>query len=992
MSEVQSKIAAGLVTLQSPLFAALPYILNNLQVAIHDKLSSKIRSKGLAGLEQLMKKDARVIGEATIKNLIPSLKDNSPMVRDSTLSLVANFLEVDPTLERFVLPSILAMTTDGSNAPKKKAIKLVKDIYLRSTSKKNKLDIVAALLPPSQDVENSISELARGVLGEIWFTAPTYTAGNSVSQLKLDRAQRAFLMVDIIEYIQKNAAYMQHLVKYLSYALSSQAGSYVANARICRDIVADLLDEATGPNAGSDGEAQARILNALSIFAKVDPSLFTLEQVQLLKLYIKEITTEDDLSLVRPTVVIYRHVFSTLSCLQQDFAIEVRASLMRNVSKLARWAAQASLTSRETLEDVVYCLWAIDTTLNMGGEQLCNTVVSVLVLLKPLLDCSKEQAAADPGKIKPYLILLGTFGKVCNLDWFIETFRGKLHGQAQIAVTKKQATQQQMENFLKEKDPISGGKSSASLLLLDTVRPFTSQHWNSSIRQCALSSLGGICQQSPDLFTRAEVQKILQLVFVNKDHEQLRIVLSFLNDYFTFAERRSESAAQIATGQGDVNGSARLEVSFVATGNDNAPLNLSNKFLPYFVNTALATRDNLAYLAASIIASISRQGLCHPKNCGAALAALSTSLETSIAQLASEEHKRIHEKQESYLEKEYMQAIRMAFKYQRDVFGDSHGMLQSHYSPKLVKLFEAMKSGKRATFKKFVSNLCKQIDFELTKLDASGPQPEPVLFARFCLENLALLDFASLEILSIFLNATEAMVLKHTGPAVALVIETEMPKQSVGPEHGVSKDAIRQPPQDSAHLIPLSTTSDELALPSPRHSNSNVDDARLRQITTACMILQMVWDTRHFVRRCYNLLKLRGHISPKDYTKSAIRNNLVSGKELWEVLAPTMNALDNRETMLKQCYDFADLLEVDREAMVGEDEDELGLGLGYETPTELDDDVNGVAIPTSGRGRKRKSNVSLANTPKKARGRPAGTKNKKRLSNSGTPDGDDDSD
>jgi cohesin loading factor subunit SCC2 len=47
-------------------------------------------------------------------------------------------------------------------------------------------------------------------------------------------------------------------------------------------------------------------------------------------------------------------------------------------------------------------------------------------------------------------------------------------------------------------------------------------------------------------------------------------------------------------------------------------------------------------------------------------------------------------------------------------------------------------------------------------------------------------------------------------------------------------------------------------------------------------------------------------------------------------------------------------------------------------------------VPTSGRGRKRKSNVSLGNTPKKVRGRPAGMKNKKR--NSKTPDFDDDSD
>jgi cohesin loading factor subunit SCC2 len=148
----------------------------------------------------------------------------------------------------------------------------------------------------------------------------------------------------------------------------------------------------------------------------------------------------------------------------------------------------------------------------------------------------------------------------------------------------------------------------------------------------------------------------------------------------------------------------------------------------------------------------------------------------------------------------------------------------------------------------------------------------------------------------------------------------------------------------------------------------------------------MVWETRSFIRRSYNLQKFKGGIPVKDYIKPAQRNNLVSGKELWESLLPIMNALDNRELMIKTCYDFADILDVDREAEVGEEGDDDELGAGYDTPTGEDDTV---PLPTSGRGRKRKSNISLGNTPKKARGRHP-SKNKKR--NSKTPDFDDDSD
>ena len=637
------------------------------------------------------------------------------MVREATLSLLSNCLAKESSLERHVLPQILEMTTDPSNGPKKKAIKLLKEIYLRSDSKQVRLKIAGPLLLPSQDNENAISELGRNVLEEIWLTAEK----TDDSQHRLNRAQRAVFMVDLLESVEKSSAHLEAFEKFFVHCLSPEAKGPAANLKICGQLVADLVDEVIDPENGTDTKSQARVMNTLSVFAKVRPTLFTVDYLRHLKLYIKIIGTNEDVALVRPTVVIFRHVLPTLPPLQHAFAEEIRLSLLKNVPKLASCVSMAWPRSRETLLDVVHCLWAISKMPGMDADKIFGTVCSVILNLRPFLGSTKEQAAANRKRILPYLILLGTFGQVCSFDQQAESFIAKLR----TSISSNETVKKQMEPMLNQKNP-----PPPSLILLDTVRPFTMQTWELEFREQALQSMGGICQQSPEHFMRGEVEKVVKLVFVNEGNDSLKyIALSFFRQFFSVAERRSETGAQIATGKGAANGSARLETSFTATGNDHATLHLAQKFLEYFVKAALENKNDSAVIATDIIASISRQGLVHPKECGAALVALATSPNPNLARVAADEHRRIHEKQESYLEKEYMQAIHMAFKYQLNMFSDSHGMVEATYTPKLAKLFEALKTGKKASLKKFITNFCKQVDFCLLY---TSPSPRDGLLSR----------------------------------------------------------------------------------------------------------------------------------------------------------------------------------------------------------------------------------------------------------------------
>ncbi|KAJ4379851.1 Sister chromatid cohesion protein 2 [Didymella sp. IMI 355093] len=990
VSENQAKLAAGIVTSQAPLCTYVPNIVMIMRTATEDKVSSKLRSRGMTGLEQLIEKDPRVVDEHMVNSLVGSLRDASPMVREHTLGLVAQCLERDPSREKAFLGHVLTLTTDPSNGPKKKAIKLLKGLYISTPSKENRLSIAKALLLPSQDDEKAIAELSRGVLEELWMTPLASATRSDEHQVRLDRAHRAVLLADVIQAIHRQPILLECFEKFLIFALSDETKAKTLNTRLCKELIAEMFDKAIEIDSTTGTKSpQAKILHALSVFAKIDPTLFTMAQVDDLKIHLIAPKQTTELAIIQPIVRIFRYVFPTLPFLDPKLAEHARANLMGMLTKLAQWAALAHVTSRDTLTDVAHCLWTICPLVELGLVKLFTSIHSSLCIIQSqyMGASKKEKVVEKQTSACALIILIGALGSVCVFDEHTKMFMERLANYARTMVSQKKARAEDLA-------PLIQGSSSVSLLLLDTVRPFTMQIYTMDVREHAMRSVGGICQQAPELFMRKEIEKLIKLVFVNQDTDRLKlVVLSTFEVYFTRAERRSETGSAIAVGEGAVHGSARLESSYSATATDAATTHVAKQFLGSFKGIALTNNNKLAETATNIIASISRAGLEHPKECGAALVALSTSKNKNIAQVAAVEHKRIHEKQESYLEKEYVQAVRIAFDYQRDVFQDPHGMLETNYSPKLAHLFDALKGGKKATFKKFVDNLSKQLNFDFAKLDTTGEMPDVVLYTRFCLENLGLADLTTLDMVASFIDRIEAIVLKDTGPLVAGEIDKEMPQKTIRPQHSFVSANLNDQLQAMAVDQSMGQSVENFNPPPSLPAPLDISDDRLRKFAIACMILHMIWETRTFIRRCYNVHKYGTRIPQKEYAKPAQRNNFIPGKDLWDRLAPYMSALDSREAMIKCCYDFSELLNVDREVKVGEDEDGLDAALmdaGYETPTETGDDARrSASIPTSGRGRKRKTNVSLSNTPKKPRNRPSGSKSKSRGSK--PPDDDEDS-
>lgn len=963
VTDTESQLAAGIIALQEPFCKYLQsLILRLLNNTRHE--SAKVKSRAMTSLTQMIEKDPKILGEQTFRSLAQLIKDNSPLVRENTVALISKCLEQDPSLERHCWANIIELMTDPANGPKKRAIKLLKDIYTSTTVVDKKLKIASELLLPIQDDDKSIADLARQTLEDIWLTPSRAISRTNESQIKLDREKRVSLLVDTVQNIQGRSGHLQAFETFFTTVLSATAKNSTENFKICKEMVADMFEGVIDTGSSAGEKSQTRILQTLSVLAKVDARLFTRSEVQMLKPYVRNLKTTDDLAVFRPTVIIFRYVFPGLPSLQETFLEEVRDSLYAVIAKLASQAAQGAPSYKETLLDVAHCSWIISPLLKgdssgvkRGMEKLMHMICSILVQLEPLGSSSKEMSADEKKRIMSWMIILGTFGKVCDFDEDVDVFRSLLSKAVQKVITLKKATPEQLKRLT------GWDKPSVAVLFLDTLLPFTKQTWDIGLREQALRSLGEVCQQKTKHFTRADIEKAFRLPFLNQDAVLIRVVLTQFRDFLATAERRSDTGAEIAVGEGAVHGAERLETSFIASDNDHATTHIARSFLSNIVDTALGKADDLAIFATEILVSISRQGLLHPKECGAALVALSTSPIPQIALKSSAEHHKIHLQHETMFEKEYVAAVTLAFQYQRDVFDDPHGAkpVDNTFKPKMQLLFDAFKSGNRKTLKKFISNIFRQLNFELPKLDSTGTIPEAALFARFSLENFAFFDYARVDEVIHTILTIESIVLKQTGPSVALAIETEMPDQQ-----------LEQPPPELLGETALSE-------PVPQHSTkATMTEERLRHLTVACMILHMMWETRTFLRRVYNL---QGKLAGKDMQKPALRMYFITGKDLWERFGSIMAALDSSEAMKKQCNDLAEIINVDREHAVEEEDgdaaDQLAMtAAGYETP----DEGGEASAPTSGKGRKRKSTSMMGNTPKKPRNRPSGSKAKKRSS------------
>ncbi|KAH7328333.1 sister chromatid cohesion protein Mis4 [Stachybotrys elegans] len=906
VSDNQAKLAYFIILLRSPLCESFNKILNILLGSMASDQAT-VRSKSLKSINQVLETDPSILdGDSTVIQLILDCSsDSSTQVRDSALGLLGNCIGMRPALEPSLTPKIIDRFHDAGVGVRKRAMKLARDIYLRNRSKVLRSAIANGLLRRVQDPDEGVRDLARQMIEEVWF-APFYQ-NDSTAVYQNSLTEHVALIIQTV----KSGNVTEILDKVFQAILrppnkaSSEGKALEGPFNVCSKIVANMFGLIDNLDSDDPAVPAGRdALQVLTIFAKADPKLFNFEQIRLLKPQLASFSGADELALFRAVTVIYKRVLPQLPMAHREFLQEVRLQLLKGIGKIS---------SRGALDDLIACA-RVCCDLLKDFAPLANLVASSLmgILKVPKTELNGKQLSV----LCAYSIILGTVAKHCDLDQQIQTFRTKFPKWQGDSVPR---------------------------LIVDTLSPFSSVAQTLEARKASLEAIGLVCQAWPRNYVLVKVYTAFQQVFQDQIPALETLILKSFKEFLLTEEKRSETAAENPAPD-----KKKLTV-MGGTNFDDVASATTQRFLKDITRIALASQDEHAFLAMEVLGSINRQGLTHPKETGVTLITLETSANRKIAELAFMEHRTLHDKHETVLEREYVKAIQSAYNYQRDVAGDPHGAIVDTFQPKLHLMMEVLKISKMKNRQRFLDKLCNQIDFDWSKLESNDNIPEHVIFSRFIVENLAFFEYQTVGELQTVVHTLEKIV-TSTGATMAQAIESEVFNLRMDAE----QQGNPQPTFVEGQLVQVQQPP-----PVPQ-----VDAGRLRQFTSASVILLTAWEARTHLRRLYGMGTNRNDSKAKalakDLNKVPLKVQGVNGGKFWDEVESHMASFQSQDMMMVKCRTFVELMNVDKEFKVADEEEDVGMNEPA-TPSEDDDDE---AVD---RGRKRKGAGTPGGRKKRAR-------------------------
>ena len=938
VSTEDGRLASLLVTLRQPFCRMFNHIFNKLLTSMNSDQAS-LRSKSLKSVDQALEKDPSVLdrGNFVLVNIVRCLADSSPQVRDSALGLLAKCLVLRPKLDVQVLEHIIQRTNDTTVGVKKRSMKILKDLYLRNDATQARSRIADALVHRISDLEESVQELARQILEEIWIT-PLHgvsAKGSEAAQTKLRVRQQASLLVSVV---QRSESIKQVLQDLLQDIMSAKSKASPANTAVCRELVRVMVDAIIDETELPGSPKRPATMQTLAVFAKANPRLFEATQIQPILPYVKNLSQDDDLVVYKYAVTVLCHTLPQIPNLLPASLIETQTALLATIQKIPP----------SELKEAVACLWAVTGILE-NPEKVAVTTRSALegIRQRSTQDLNDQPQIAK--QMRKLIYLAGHFVSAFDVDPHLERFT---------------------ERFADFKG------DSVSALAIDLICPFTSPKQPLLVRESALESICRICETWPKGYRRADVCQSIDIVLQSRESSLEQILMQAFKSFFNTDKRADATDPTI--GKGVEAGAERIGNTYVATDRDEASTSLAQRFLPDVLRIALNSTADIGLLSAQVVVNINRSGLVHPKESAPCLVALESSPNREIAQIAFEEHQALFSKHESMYEKENIRSIQQAFTYQRDVIHHSLGYTGQPPVPKLRLFWEVMKTASAKTRKRLLSNICSRLAFEPLKIDVSGEIPFQVEFTRFCVENLAFFDYHRADDLQQLVAGLETVV-TGVGPGVAHGIEALLLKLTVN-------DSVAVSDMGNSTLAP--SVSDTIAVATPVQLPVQViDQDKLRALTVASQALSLVWETRTYLRRVWNLNKppqARGRPAKdkekaKDATRAPARVPNTSGliERYLARVAEISTALISIDSQQAMCLGFQKLMSIDDEIKVADAdadgiEQDMMLEEGYATPSDDagESTRSGSHLHTPGkRGKKRKSAgpSTPGGTPKKRR-------------------------
>ncbi|KAM0716029.1 hypothetical protein Q7P37_008543 [Cladosporium fusiforme] len=813
-----ARFASLLVTTNMTFCKAFQRLFGALLGALTDE-HTLVKSRGIKSILTVVERDPSVLARNMnlFRRIIACMDDKSALVRENALNLIQTILALRADLTAIAQLAIERRASDPMPGVRKKAFKVLKDLYIANDGSENnnsdietqlkvRTGVANTLIRGMADLDENVVDIVRSTLEELWF-APFHglsVKGDHAIQVKLKYRSQAQILTRSIEHGRHvgddTRKHMESLVR----NVLTKSKTAPANERVCKTLIEVLFDGIIDPSDIPGSPSADLVLETLTIFSRACPSLMEAAQLERLEPYTNNLTQGDDLVVYKSVLTILRHAMPHVHNLSHDVLTKLQMSLMKSISRLPR----------TEIAEVAACLWTIDGELK-NTERLVNLVASALNNIRSMGGTDLSQDPKVVNRITKLMNIVGQFGKACDFEAQLDTFKEKFKAPKTRSVAD---------------------------LAIEIVCPFTSPKQPLNIREAALDAVCAISQRWPKMFLRADVGSAFELTLKEKAQSLEEIFVSGLEGFFAQLATPGNSQEEGAAAQ--ITGRERLARTYVASDQDGASSELAQRFLPDIIRLAESapnpdSGDVLALTATKLIASILQQGLPHPKECGPTLVALETSPNDTIAQIAWKEHRVMHQKHETTIEKEYVRSVQRSLAYQQNVTGNLRGITASIPLPKskLHYFWDVLKAGKLKVKHKFITNICQKLEFEPADLNIRERAPSQLLLARYVCENLAFFEYDRTDDLLKLLSALEK-TFASVGTPVAQAIESDILKLNV-----------------AAMLAP-----DPMAIGTMTgETDTAINPARLKSLALASQILLIIWESRTFILHLWTLQKIPPH-------------------------------------------------------------------------------------------------------------------------------------
>ncbi|CEH15817.1 Sister chromatid cohesion protein SCC2/Nipped-B [Ceraceosorus bombacis] len=319
----------------------------------------------------------------------------------------------------------------------------------------------------------------------------------------------------------------------------------------------------------------------------------------------------------------------------------------------------------------------------------------------------------------------------------------------------------------------------------------------------ALQSLGFMFRAHPGLITKESTRKIMSRVFHDGDAGERDLLLRIVREFLTSEQRRSSPEAANAKNRASLSSSAtriatpqKVEMNELIGNTETfADTGVSAALIQAYLSNFLeAARDvynpSIQRTGMDILKFTVHQGVSHPLQCVPTLIALETVPDTSISAKALALHDYLSSKHASILAARYLDFAKESFNYQIVLQSDGpvrgHRFLERSETPvAALRGWYSLLRDKRNTRLDFLRAVVKALDVNT----ASGRCLEgEVLFARYIAENLAALEYKTLEEVFSVIGFLRT-ILSVTGMMVHSQVEDELNREDSGDEDDFNEDA-----------------------------------------------------------------------------------------------------------------------------------------------------------------------------------------------------------